>query len=197
MQKDAALAVAMSTSGIDSSSALGSSSTPTIFACSVFLIVGGPPGGDVRLNRGLVHGDVVGAAVARSASGIPPGSGADGDSGDSDEGDTPSSVRSPAAIDSRRSNVRQGGGFGLLPIAFLDRLLECASFGNSSTNSTPVAAGSGAEHGGRWSTLRQCRITALFTAAGGGTVVPASVQNTSSESGGKTNSKRVMSSMQV
>lgn len=121
--------------------------------------------------------------------------------GESDDDDTPPSATPARTAEPRRGTARSGGSFGLLPVAFLDRLLECATLGGSESVSSPPPAGAASSSAGRWSTMRQCRIPAMFKAGGatamggaGGVPVAAAVPP---GPGGPTGSKRVMSAMQV
>lgn len=187
----AATATTAASSTASTGSAPSSGPTPPLpptYACSVFLVVGGPPGGDVRLTRGVAH-SVASGAARRGASA------ANIEGASDDDDDTPAS-RTPLALEHRRGTQRFGGGFGLLPVAFLDRLVECASVSGVGVRepSAPLAGAGAREDGGRWATLRQCRIPALFSAAGGSNAATASTPTVPGDVPG---SKRVMSAMQV
>ena len=151
-----------------------------IFACSVFLVVGGPPRGEVRLTRGQTSG-ISTPTIA-------------GDDGEIDDDVEPAAnSRSPVGD---RHGLRQGSGFGLLPIAFIDRILECATVGGGGNDSSSSSAASGPS-GVRWSSLRQCRIPALFAAGGGSVSAPTAVSVPAGQAEKTGGSKRVMSAMQV
>ena len=115
-----------------------------------------------------------------------------------DDDDAPASL-TPVAHEQRRGAQRFGGGFGLLPVAFLDRLVECASvIGVGAREPSAPPAGAVARDGdGRWATLRQCRIPSLFSAAGGSAGANAATTSTPTVPGEVPGSKRVMSAMQV
>lgn len=172
------------------------SSHNTCYASSVFLVVGGPAGGEVRLTRGGAQSASAGAV--RSGAGVAAAT----PDGASDDDDNAPASRTPLLPEQRRGAPRVKGGFGLLPIAFLDRLVECASVsgGDGARESSAPLAGTATLEGGvgRWATLRQCRVPALFSAAGGSsTGGSAAADLTPAAPGGSTGSKRVMSAMQV
>lgn len=133
-------------------------------ACSVFLVVGGAPGTDVKLTKAAPA--TAGASKQRKGLTDAFKAPADGEDGDADDG-APTSADEPASNRFRGA----GSGFGLLPIAFADRLVEGV------TDPAPA--------------LRQCRLPALSAA-----VAPPPAAAPADSGAGGTGGPKVFSSMQ-
>lgn len=170
MQKEAAVAVSVPTSGTAGAS--------SYVACSVFLVVGGTPGGEVRLTRGIGQGSTPGPVLSAE------------EDGESDN-DTERVPQTSSATDQSRVPSHKKSGFGLMPFAFFDRLVECALVDGLNDSVSGSA--------GQRSSLRQCRIPALFVSSGSGAArsTPLPSESPGISGGAAGGSKRVMSAMQV
>ena len=123
--------------------------------------------------------DSSGDESTKGGSGTPVGARRSGTSRFRDSKSSSSYPRHPpssSSSSSAASAAARGTGFGLLPIAFLDRLVECQAddvSGSGSAAVVDVTAGGGA---GR--TIRQCRIPALSS------LMPSESEGPASKSGG-------------
>lgn len=109
-------------------------------ACSVYLIVGGKPGHPIKLTRGSTSSA---SANNNSRNALNRTNGGNDTDNESEESDNENNNRNTTSSSSH-------GGFGLLPIGFIDRLLECTSAGEDSTITASASA-----------SIRQCRLPAL------------------------------------
>lgn len=179
VQKEAALAVsrhgsASNSSGTGKQQAPDTTSAGRLpIACSVFLVIGGKAGQAVKLTRSALGASTFSAG---GAGGKGKGAGAD-DEDDADSSDDDDGRQARRRGTAGGSGGAGAAGFGLLPLAYVDRMVECAATGDAAT------------------TIRQCRIPALapapIAAAAPAEGAADDATSSSSKAGG-----RVMSAMQ-
>ena len=167
LDRAAALAVASPASIIPADQMDHGNTNASVLACAVYMVVGGAPGAPVQLAAQHDSARAEGAASRRkNGSTLPPWSAvATGDgSSDSDVGardveESDDDGEKNKASSQGREATSTGTGFGLLPVAWGDRLIE-AAHGEDDKPSAAVAA---------LKSLRQCIIPPLssLSSAGG------------------------------